>query len=107
MPLLVISVTGNQTAKAIRNTFAPCVVGKVESASGIQAVVGIGPMTFVIGVSQYATGLKYPSARPVKNPTTAPQRNPVTSSPSESPMFSSRNPQFSTSRPIMRSRDGK
>ena len=47
MPLAVIRVTGNQTANAIKKTFAPWVVGKTLRARGIQAVVGTGPKNFV------------------------------------------------------------
>lgn len=60
IPLLVISVTGNHTANAIRKIFAPSVVGNTLNANGIHAVVGIGPIIFVTGFNQYPTLLLYP-----------------------------------------------
>ena len=52
IPLEVINENWNQTVKAIRKTLAANVVGKLESANGSQATVGIGPSTLVIGETQ-------------------------------------------------------
>jgi hypothetical protein len=107
IPLLVIRVTGNHTANAIKNTFAECVVGNVLRASGIHAVVGIGPISLVTGFSQYATFLLYPSANPVRKPTDAPHKNPVINNLREEKRFSRRNILCSKSKPIILSNDGK
>ena len=52
MPEAVSIVTGNQTASAIRPTAEKIAEGETTIASGIQAVAGIGPTIFRIGIPQ-------------------------------------------------------
>src|SRR3954470_22691572 len=52
MPDAVSIVTGNQTARAMSEAAEKIAEGETTMASGIQAVAGIGPTTFRIGIPQ-------------------------------------------------------
>ena len=52
MPEAVSIVTGNQTASATKPTAENIAEGATTIASGIQAVAGIGPTIFSIGMPQ-------------------------------------------------------
>ena len=52
IPDAVSMVTGNQTASAMTPTAANMALGARTMASGIQAVAGIGPISFSKGMPQ-------------------------------------------------------
>jgi len=52
MPDAVSIVTGNQTARPIRLAAERTADGETTMASGIQAVAGMGPTTFRMGIPQ-------------------------------------------------------
>jgi hypothetical protein len=52
MPDEVSMVTGNQTARAIKPTAETNELGEITIANGIQAVAGMGPITFSNGIPQ-------------------------------------------------------
>ena len=72
IPEAVSIVTGNQTASATRPTAEKIADGATTMASGIQAVAGIGPTTFRIGIPQYRACGNQPIVTPVMSASTVP-----------------------------------
>jgi hypothetical protein len=52
IPLLVMTVVGNHTAKAIKKLLADIVVGNTTKTKGTHAVDGIGPINLTSGLTQ-------------------------------------------------------
>src|SRR4051812_36250514 len=72
MPETVNIVTGNQTASAMTPTAEYSADGATTIANGIQAVAGIGPMTFSKGMPQYRAWRNQPMQTPVTTATAVP-----------------------------------
>src|ERR1043166_398307 len=88
MPDAVNIVTGNQTASAITPTADQTAEGASTNASGIQAVAGIGPMTFKSGIPQYRAKANQPMQTPATRATATPRAYPPSSRMSECQVLS-------------------
>src|ERR1043165_2445973 len=66
--------------------------GESTMASGIQAVAGIGPITFNNGIPQYRAGANQPMQTPVTSAMETPSAYPEKSSNSECQVLSNNNP---------------